>query len=688
MDDLNKFNSNPNNNENNDEQNHQQPIGFNVNELLSEMMDQKDEKNLDNAKLNDRGINKKSLIYKYGTNLNEKAQKNEIDPVVGRDNETLRLIEILNRRTKNNPVLLGDAGVGKTAVIEGLAQKIINKEVPPKLQNKIIIQMDMASLISGTGIRGQYEEKINKLANEIKRSPNVILFIDEIHEMIESSGSNDNNMDAGNILKPALARGDFQLIGSTTTKEFKNIEKDPALARRFQKINIKEPSREKALEILFSIKKYYEYYHSVSYTKNAIITALDLSIRFIHDRFLPDKAIDIIDEAGSRKNLELGLVNINEIDKTINKYKKEIKEATEINNLEEVEFLNKQITILKNQKNNYKDIGNKNIKVTEKDIEKLVSKITGIPVGKINPNEKNKLKNLSDVLKNEIIGQDEAINLVSKSIKRNRIGFNNSKKPIGSFLFLGKTGVGKTELAKKLTEELFGTEDSMIRFDMSEFMEKNSISKLIGAPPGYIGYSDSGQLTEKVKQNPYSLILLDEVEKAHPDIINLFLQILDDGVATDSNGTKINFSETIIIMTSNAGTDNNSFNVGFNNNNVDEIKNLSNYFKPELLNRFDQIIHFNSLNKNSLIKITNNLLNQTKILMRQNNIKLEFDNSIAEYLNNLDFDKSLGARPLKRLIQNKIEDPITDFLFDNPTQKSVFVYLESKDKIKIKKIDK
>ncbi|MCF6514830.1 AAA domain-containing protein [Lactobacillus sp. S2-2] len=686
MDDLDKFNSNPNDNngENNDDKKHQHPIGFNVNELLSEMMDQKDEKNLDNAKLNDRSINKKSLIYKYGTNLNEKALKKEVDPVVGRDDETLRLIEILNRRTKNNPVLLGDAGVGKTAVVEGLAQKIVKKEVPPKLQNKIIIQMDMASLISGTGIRGQYEEKINKLANEIKRSPNVILFIDEIHEMIESSGSNDNNMDAGNILKPALSRGDFQLIGATTTKEFRNIEKDPALSRRFQKINIKEPSRDKALEILLGIKKYYEAYHSVIYTKQAIIAALDLSIRFIHDRNLPDKAIDIIDEAGSRKNLELGLINIKNIDKTINQYNEEIKSANEINNVDESDFLKKQINLLKEQKENYQNIDNKEKKVTEKDIEKLISKITGIPVGKINPNEKSKLKNMADNLKIEVIGQDKAIDLISKSIKRNRIGFNNSKKPIGSFLFLGKTGIGKTELAKKITEELFGTEDSMIRFDMSEFMETNSVSKLIGAPPGYVGYSDSGQLTDKVKRNPYSLILLDEIEKAHPDVINLFLQILDDGLVTDSNGTKINFSETIIIMTSNAGSDNNSnFNIGFNKNEINKVNNLSNYFKPELLNRFDQIINFNSLDNSSLIKITQNMLDQTKKTMNQNNIQINFDESIAEYITNLDFDKSLGARPLRRLIQDYIEDPITDFLLDNPTRKTMSIYIDN-NKLKIK----
>lgn len=685
-DDLNVFNSNPNNDENNDNDNnnHQNPIGFNVNDLLSEMMDQKGEQHLDNAKLNDRSINKKSLIYKYGTNLNEKAKNKEIDPVIGRDNETLRLIEILNRRNKNNPVLIGDAGVGKTAVVEGLAQKIVKKQVPPKLQNKIIIQMDMASLISGTGIRGQYEEKINKLANEIKRSPNVILFIDEIHEMIEGSGSNDNNMDAGNILKPALSRGEFQLIGATTTKEFRRIEKDPALSRRFQKVNIEEPSRDKALEILLNVKKAYEYYHSVTYTKKAIVAALDLSIRFIHERLLPDKAIDLIDEAGSRKNLELGLINTDQIDKTIEKYDSEIDEAIEINNLDESEFLENQIKLLNEQKENYKAIDKKETKVTEKDIEKLISEMTGIPVGKINQTETNKLKSISKNLKNQIIGQDHAVDLVSNSIKRNRIGFNNSKKPIGSFLFVGQTGVGKTELAKKLTKELFDTEESMIRFDMSEFMETNSVSKLIGAPPGYIGYSDSGQLTNQVKQNPYSLILLDEIEKAHPDVINIFLQILDDGVVTDSNGLKINFSETIIIMTSNAGSDNNGpFNVGFNQEKSNEINRLSNYFKPELLNRFDQIVQFNPLDDNALIKITQKMLNQTREAMEQNKVNIIFDDQIAEHISQLDFEKSLGARPLRRLIQNQIEDPITDFLLDHPTKRKVNVYLD-KNKIKLK----
>ncbi|WP_373795273.1 AAA family ATPase, partial [Jeotgalibaca porci] len=487
------------------------------------------------------------LLGQYGVNLTELARQGMIDPVIGRDSEIARVIEILNRRSKNNPVLTGEAGVGKTSVVEGLAQKIVDGDVPQKLLDKELIRLDVVSLVQGTGIRGQFEERMQQLMDQVRQNDKIILFIDEIHEIV-GAGSAEGSMDAGNILKPALARGELQLIGATTLNEYRKIEKDSALERRFQPVRVSEPTPEQTLIILQGLRPKYEEYHHVKYSDEALEAAVKLSHRYIQDRFLPDKAIDLLDESGSKKNLTLKIVDPKEIEERIAAAEKEKDAALNAEDYEKAAYYRDQLLNLRNMKENPTSMDNNN-RVTEKDIQLIVETKTNIPVGELQEKEQKQLKNLDTDLKAHVIGQDEAIEKVSKAIRRNRVGFSRKNRPIGSFLFVGPTGVGKTELARQLANEMFGTEDSILRFDMSEYMEKHAVSKMIGSPPGYIGYEEAGQLTERVRRNPYSIVLLDEVEKAHPDVMHLFLQILEDGRLTDSQGRVVSFKDTIIIMT-------------------------------------------------------------------------------------------------------------------------------------------
>ena len=614
----------------------------------------------------------KSLLDQYGTDLTDLAKKGKIDPVIGRDKEIARVIEILNRRTKNNPVLIGEAGVGKTAVVEGLAQQIVDGSVPAKLQDKRIISLNMDSMVQGTGIRGQFEQRMQQLIKELEQNDNIILFIDEIHELV-GAGNAEGGMDAGNIIKPALARGDFQLIGATTIKEYRNIEKDSALARRFQPVEVKEPTTEETVKILQGIRKRYEDYHHVHYTDKAIQAAVALSSRYIQDRFLPDKAIDLLDEAGSRMNLTIPYVDSEKIKERLDAAENLKQEALKNEDYEKAAYYRDQIEKYEKLKDQKVDPDH-TPQITEKIMNKIVEEKTNIPVGDLQKQEETQLKNLSTDLKDNVIGQNKAVETVARAIRRNRVGFNKSGRPIGSFLFVGPTGVGKTELAKQLAKQIFGTEDAMIRFDMSEYMEQYSVSKLIGSAPGYVGYEEAGQLTERVRHNPYSLILFDEIEKAHPDVLHLFLQILDDGRLTDSQGRTVSFKDTIIIMTSNAGQGIKEANVGFaaENSHQEQFKNaLGQYFKPEFLNRLDDIVEFNSLDKKDLIKIVDLMLANTNNMVKDQGLHIEVTPEAKELLVEKGYDPSMGARPLRRTIQEEIEDKVADYKLDNPAAKDL-----------------
>ncbi len=618
----------------------------------------------------------KGMLEDFGFNVTESARKGEIDPVIGRDQEITRVIEILNRRTKNNPVLIGEPGVGKTAVVEGLAQKIVDGDVPQKLQNKEVIRLDVVSLVQGTGIRGQFEERMQKLMKEISDRQDVILFIDEIHEIVGAGSAGDGNMDAGNILKPALARGELQLVGATTLNEYRIIEKDAALERRMQPVKVDEPSVDETITILRGIQKRYEDYHHVKYTDEAIEQAAILSNRYIQDRFLPDKAIDLLDESGSKKNLTLKFVDPQEIAKRIQSSEDAKNEALRSEDFEKAAHFRDQIAKLRElSKQELTD--EETPVITEKDIESIIEEKTKIPVGDLKEKEQTQLINLADDLKAHVIGQDDAIDKISKAVRRNRVGLGKANRPIGSFMFVGPTGVGKTELAKQLALELFGSQDSMIRFDMSEYMEKHSVAKLIGAPPGYVGYEEAGQLTEKVRRNPYSLILLDEIEKAHPDVMHMFLQILDDGRLTDAQGRTISFKDTIIIMTSNAGTGKVEANVGFGaaregtTNSV--LGQLGDFFSPEFMNRFDGIIEFKALSKDNLLQIVDLMLADVNAQISRNEIHLDVTQAVKEKLVDLGYDPKMGARPLRRTIQDHIEDAIADFYIEHPEHKMLTV---------------
>lgn len=633
----------------------------------------------------------KGLLEEFGINITEMALRGDIDPVIGRDSEIVRVIEILNRRTKNNPVLIGEPGVGKTAVVEGLAQKIVDGNVPQKLQNKQVIRLDVVSLVQGTGIRGQFEERMQKLMEEIRKRKDVILFIDEIHEIVGAGSTGDGSMDAGNILKPALARGELQLVGATTLNEYRIIEKDAALERRMQPVKVDEPSVEETITILRGIQKKYEDYHHVKYSDDAIEAAANLSNRYIQDRFLPDKAIDLLDEAGSRMNLTLNFIDPKEIDKRLEQAENLKTQATREEDYERAAYFRDQIAKYKEMQQ--QTINEEDIPViTEKTIEAIIEEKTNIPVGDLKEKEQSQLIHLADDLKKHVIGQDEAVDKIAKAIRRNRVGLGTPNRPIGSFLFVGPTGVGKTELSKQLAIELFGSADSMIRFDMSEYMEKHAVAKLVGAPPGYVGYEEAGQLTEKVRRNPYSLILLDEVEKAHPDVMHMFLQVLDDGRLTDGQGRTVSFKDTIIIMTSNAGTGKVEASVGFGavregrTNSV--LGELGNYFSPEFMNRFDGIIEFKSLSKDNLLHIVNLMLDDVNKRLAQNDIHLEVTDKVKEKLVDIGYDPKMGARPLRRTIQDYIEDAITDYYLENPSEKDLKAVLTSKGKISIKSADK
>lgn len=616
------------------------------------------------------------LLGEFGTNLTDLARNGSIDPIVGRDKEIERVIEILNRRTKNNPVLIGEPGVGKTAVVEGLALKIVQAEVPEKLINKEVIQLDVASLVQGTGVRGQFEERMQQLMDEMKKNPKIILFIDEVHEIV-GAGSAEGSMDAGNMLKPALARGELQMVGATTLKEYRSIERDAALERRMQPVRVDEPSVEETITILQGIQSKYEDYHQVTYTDEAIRNAVLLSNRYIQDRFLPDKAIDLLDESGSKKNLTIQTIDPKIIEDKLAETAQQKQAALKNEDYEKAAFYRDQAIKFAAMREKQTVKAQERPLVTEKDMVQIIETKTNIPVGELKEKEQSQLRNLESDLQESVIGQNQAIEKISKAIRRSRIGLNKKNRPIGSFLFVGPTGVGKTELAKQLALELFGNKEAYIRFDMSEYMEKHSVSKLIGSPPGYVGYDEAGQLTEKVRRNPYSILLLDEIEKAHPDVLHMFLQILEDGRLTDAQGRTVSFKDTIIIMTSNAGSGSTEANVGFaaavKGNQKSVLNQLDDFFKPEFINRFDAIVEFNSLEQKHLLVIVDLMIQDVNDMLSDQNIHIEVDQSAKKKLVELGYDPKLGARPLRRVIQEQIEDRIADFYIDYPEIKNLIV---------------
>ena len=616
-------------------------------------------------KKNVKQSKKKKFLDTYGTNLTNKAKNNELDLVIGRDKEIQRVIQILNRRSKNNPGLIGEPGVGKTAIAQGLAIKIANQNVPAKLLNKEVYLLDMTSVIAGTQFRGQFESRMKGIIDECKEYGNIILVIDEIHNII-GAGDGEHSMNAANILKPSLSNGEIQLIGTTTLTEYrKYIEKDTALERRFQQVLVEEPNIDDSIHILEGIKKYYEEYHKVKISTDVIKQTVIMSEKYIHDRFLPDKAIDILDEACSRINLEnkdlYQLEMLKQELKNVQAQKEEVAQADTTEDYQKAADLKtKECKLIEEIDKINKKMKPRNL--TIQDIATVIESWTKIPVKKITEAETQKLLNLETNLHKRVIGQEEAVNAVSRAIRRNRAGLQNEKRP-PSFIFVGPTGVGKTELAKSLAYEMFGSEDSIIRIDMSEYMESHSTSKLIGAPPGYVGYDDAGQLTEKVKRKPYSIILLDEIEKAHPDVFNILLQVLDDGKLTDSQGNTVSFANTIIIMTSNAGSNLNTNSIGFGKQTVDKNKiedSLKDVFRPEFLNRIDEIIVFNSLNKDELLQIVNLMLKDTIKALKAKDISFEISNSAKQFILDKGTNIKFGARPLRRAIQRYLEDEISE----------------------------
>ena len=638
-----------------------------------------------------RGSNRGSFnstptLNQYGSDLTKRATEGKLDPVIGRSTEIDRVIQILSRRTKNNPCLIGEPGVGKTAIAEGLAEKIVAGDVPETLKNKRVVSVDISSMVAGAKYRGDFEERIKKSLDEVRKAGDVILFIDEIHTIV-GAGSAEGAVDAANILKPLLARGEIQVIGATTTNEYrKYIEKDAALERRFSPVTVEEPSEEDAIKILEGLRDKYEAHHNVKITDDAIKAAVDLSIRYVNDRYLPDKAIDLIDEAASKVKMQSYTKpdSIRKIEEEIEKVNKEKEEAIATQNFEKAAKLrDKQRTKkekLEEEQAKWKDGNTKNvITLNKENIAEVIARWTGIPAYKITETESDKLRHLEENLHKRVIGQNEAVSAVAKAIRRGRVGLTDPNRPTGSFLFLGPTGVGKTELAKALAEAMFGNEDAMIRIDMSEFMESHSVAKLIGSPPGYVGYDEGGQLTEKVRRKPYSVILFDEMEKAHPDVMNMLLQILEDGRLTDSQGRTVNFKNTIIIMTSNVGakliTDKNK--LGFANdksaeNEKQEYENikkevlaeLKKQFRPEFINRIDDIIVFHKLNNEDINKIMEIMLKQVQKRLELQNYKVEIDDSAKELIAKKGVDNNYGARPLRRSIQNMLEDKIAEAILD------------------------
>ena len=618
-------------------------------------------------KKNKKQNKKKKFLDTFGINLTDKAKNNELDIVIGREKEIQRIVQILNRRSKNNPCLIGEPGVGKTAIAQGLAIKIANQNVPAKLLNKEVYLLDMTAVIAGTQFRGQFESRMKGIIDECKEYGNIILVIDEIHNII-GAGDGEHSMNAANILKPALSNGEIQLIGTTTLKEYrKYIEKDSALERRFQQVLVEEPNIEDSIVILEGIKKYYEEYHKVKISSDIIRQAVIMSEKYIHDRFLPDKAIDILDEACSRINLEnKDLFKLEMLKQELAKVQSEKEEVIAADSTEDYQ---KAADLKTRECQLIEEIDKLSAKAKPKqlnvqDIANVIESWTKIPVKKITEAETQKLLNLETNLHKRIIGQDEAVSSVARAIRRNRAGLQSTKRP-PSFIFVGPTGVGKTELAKSLAYEMFGSEDSIIRIDMSEYMESHSTSKLIGAPPGYVGYDDAGQLTDKVKRKPYSIILLDEIEKAHPDVFNILLQVLDDGKLTDSQGNTVSFSNTIIIMTSNAGSNSNINSIGFGKQSIDKNKimdSLKELFRPEFLNRVDEIIQFDSLTKEQLLKIVDLMLENTRKALYEKDINMDITKKAKNYLLEKGTDIKFGARPLRRAIQRYIEDELSEMI--------------------------
>lgn len=643
---------------------------------------------------------KTPTIDKYGKDLTKYASENRLDPVIGREKDTERVLEILCRRLKNNPCLIGDPGVGKTAIVEGLAQKIRNDDVPDILMNKRIISVDMASMVAGAKYRGEFEDRLKSLMDEVNKSEDIILFIDEIHTIVGAGGA-EGAIDASNILKPALARGEIQCIGATTIDEYrKYIEKDSALERRFQPIIVEEPSKEDAIRILKGLKSKYEEHHLVTITDDAINAAVSLSDRYLSDRYLPDKAIDLIDEAGAKRRIEYSQKN--EIGILEQKLKKKVEEkldAIDIQNFEKAASIRDEEYNLREQLNSRKRTlveSKEEIRITvdESEIARVLSTWTKIPLEKLTSTETDKLLNLENILHKRVIGQDEAVVAIAKAIRRSRAGLRDSKRPIGSFIFLGPTGVGKTELSKALAEAVFDDENSIIRIDMTEYMEKHSVSKLIGAPPGYIGFNEGGQLTEKVRRKPYSVILLDEIEKAHEDVSNILLQVLEDGRLTDSKGRVVDFRNTIIIMTSNAGASviKKQHSIGFErvstkedcSNEYEKMKEVilsevKNMFKPELLNRIDDIVVFHKLNEVHMIKIVDILTNNLCERAKRNDIILKFTEEAKAFISKQRKDNEYGARPLRRIITDMIEDRLSDEILKGNFKNSDVIQIIVKD---------
>ena len=628
-----------------------------------------------------KGKSNTPTLDEFGTDLTEKAQNGGIDPVIGREKEIERVIQILSRRTKNNPCLIGEPGVGKTAIAEGLALKIVKDEVPELLAGKKIVALDLTSMVAGTKYRGDFEERIKKAMDEVKNAKNVILFIDEVHTLI-GAGAAEGAVDAANILKPALARGEIQVIGATTIDEYrKNIEKDAALERRFQSVMVGEPTEEEAIEILKGLRDKYEAHHKVKISDEAIENAVKMSARYIADRFLPDKAIDLIDEAASRVRLKAFTAppNLKSMEQEIKRLEQEKASAVKSQDFETAAKLRdkeKELqTLLDGEKEKWKNLSGKEIKeVTTEDIANVVSSWSGIPVTQLTEEESERLLNMEKILHERIVGQDKAVSAVSKAIRRGRVGIKNPNRPLGSFIFLGPTGVGKTELCKSLAEAMFGSEEAIIKLDMSEYMEKHTVSKLIGSPPGYVGFEEGGQLTEKIRRKPYSVVLFDEIEKAHPDVFNMLLQILEDGVLTDSKGRKVSFKNAIIIMTSNVGASkitNGTTSLGFGesgneNKNIEELvtEDLKKTFKPEFLNRIDEIIVFNRLEKDDIKEIAKRMLASLDKRLAEMDIALSFTDNAISAIADAGFDDVYGARPLRRAIQQKIEDPLSELMLE------------------------
>ena len=675
------------------------------NELVNVLNEEETSENSGSTSYKNGSYNSTPTLNQYGTDLTKEAREGKLDPVIGRKNEIQRVIEILSRRTKNNPCLIGEPGVGKTAVVEGLAEKIVANDVPEQLKNKRVVSVEMANMVAGAKYRGDFEERIKKLLKEVQKAKDVILFIDEIHTIV-GAGSAEGAIDAANILKPMLARGEIQLVGATTLKEYRKfIEKDAALERRFSQVMVQEPTEEDSVKILQGLRDKYEAHHNVKIGDDAIKACVELSSRYINDRFLPDKAIDLMDEAAARLKMKSYTEpdSFKKLQDEIDRLDKEKEETIRSQDFEKAAKIrdeeNNKKKELEKQKQDWKNKQSKQIlTLKEENICEVVSAWTGIPVSKVSETESEKLKNLEQNLHNRVVGQNEAVKAVSDAIKRSRLGLKDPNKPIGSFLFLGPTGVGKTELSKALAETLFGTEDSLIRIDMSEYMESQSTAKLIGAPPGYVGYDEAGQLTEKVRRKPYSVILFDEIEKAHPDVMNILLQVLDDGRLTDSQGRTVNFKNTIIIMTSNVGarlitekktlgftssSDESDPKKEYEKTKEEVMAELKKEFKPEFLNRIDDIIVFHKLQSEDVRKIVDLMVGKVEKLMAQREITLKVDDKAKDLVAKKGVDEAYGARPLNRAIQTMIEDKVAEAILDGKVKNNITVTAEN-DEIIVK----